>query len=158
MDTQKASQIQDIARNILEKMGFEAEVSLREPLSVVQGEFICSVQVPEDSNLLIGQRGVNLNALQHLTRLLAKKALQENIHFAVDVNSYWEQKSQLLIREAREAAEQALRDRIPVLLRPMAGHERKIIHMELAENAQVITESIGEGESRKVAVKPTVEV
>ncbi len=47
---------------------------------------------------------------------------------------------------------------MPIILRPMAGHERKIIHMELAENALVITESIGEGEARKVAIKPAGEV
>jgi spoIIIJ-associated protein len=158
MDMEKARRVQEIAKAVVEKMGFPAEVTVKDPLHAEQEEFACCIQVHEDSNLLIGQHGVNLHALQHLIRLLAKRDLQENIHFAVDVNAYWEQKSQALVREAREAAEQALRDGVPILLRPMAGYERKIVHMELAGNEQVVTESVGEGEGRKVAVKPALTV
>jgi spoIIIJ-associated protein len=158
MDTKKTLLVEDIAKKIMEKMGFEAEISLQEPVYIKQGEFICNIQVQEDSNLLIGQHGVNLQALQHLIRILVKKQLQENLHFSLDVNAYWEQKSQALIKEAQEAAQQALRDRVPILLRPMAGHERKIIHLELADNTQVVTESVGEGDARKVAIKPAAEI
>lgn len=154
IDTDKAERVREITQALIEKMGFEAEVSVRESVCDGTGEFICNISVDGSSNLLIGQHGVNLQALQHLVRLLAKKELQENIIFSLDVNSYWEQKSQALVKEAHQAAEQAVRDHAPVALRPMAGYERKIIHAELAKNDRVTTESAGEGENRKVIVKP----
>jgi spoIIIJ-associated protein len=154
MDTQKAARIQELTEEIVARMGFEATVDLQEPAYPTQGEFACNIRVEDDSNLLIGQHGVNLQALQHVVRLAARKEFRENIHFSLDVNAYWEEKVRSIGREAKEAAEQALRDGILILLRPMAGHERKIVHMELAENALVVTESVGDGDSRKVSVKP----
>lgn len=154
MDVTKATRVQEMTQSIVEQMGFDAQVSLRDPVCEGQGDFICNIRVEGDSNLLIGQHGVNLQALQHIIRLLAKKEFQENIVFSLDVNSYWEQKSQALVKEARQAAEQVIQTRMPVILRPMAGYERKIIHAELALNAQVVTESTGADENRKVTVKP----
>ena len=51
-------------------------------------------------------------------------------------------------------ARQAISDKRPVVLRAMSAYERGIVHMELAGNEQVKTESIGEGEERKVVIKP----
>lgn len=156
MDTQKSNRAQEITQALVEKMGFDAQVTVRESSFDGQGEFICNIQVEESSNLLIGQHGVNLQALQHIIRLIMKKEFQENVVFSLDVNAYWDQKSQALAKEARYAAEQSVRSNSPIVMRPMAGYERRIIHAELAKNDQVITESVGEGENRKVIVKPVI--
>lgn len=155
MDVTKANRIQEMTQSIVEKMGFDTQVSLRDPVCEGQGDFICNIRIEGDSNLLIGQHGINLQALQHIIRLLAKKEFQENISFSLDVNSYWEQKSQALVKEAQQAAQQAIQTKVPVVLRPMAGYERKIIHAQLALNKEVVTESTGVNENRKVVVKPT---
>ena len=154
MDVTKATRVQTITQNLVEQMGFEAQVLLRDPVCEGQGDFICNIRIEGDSNLLIGQHGINLQALQHIIRLLAKKEFQENIIFSLDVNSYWEQKSQALVKEAHSAATQAIQTNSPVTLRPMAGYERKIIHAELALNEAVSTESTGVNENRKVVIKP----
>jgi hypothetical protein len=51
-------------------------------------------------------------------------------------------------------AEQVKTKGIPFTLEPMPPYERRIVHMALANHSSVITESIGEGESRKVVIKP----
>ena len=43
-------------------------------------------------------------------------------------------------------------------MRPMSAYERRLIHIELASNEQIITESIGEGEEKKIIVKPSLEI
>lgn len=154
MDATQAKRVQEITQSVVAHMGFDAQAAIREPVCEGQGDFICNIRIDGDSNLLIGQHGVNLQALQHLVRLLAKKEFQENVVFSLDVNSYWEQKSQALVKEARSAADQAIQTRSSVTLRPMAGYERKIIHAELALNDRVTTESAGTNENRKVIVKP----
>jgi spoIIIJ-associated protein len=39
-----------------------------------------------------------------------------------------------------------------VTLEPMPPNERRIVHLALAKDSTVITESIGEGENRKVVI------
>jgi spoIIIJ-associated protein len=154
MDIVKADYVRETVQTLVDRMGFPAHVSLREPVCEGQGDFICTIRVEEDSNLLIGQHGVNLQALQHIVRLLAKRHFQENGAFSLDVNAYWEQKSQALVKEARNAAGEAIKTQSAVAMRPMAGYERKIIHAELAANDRVVTESAGLDEYRKVIIKP----
>jgi spoIIIJ-associated protein len=153
MDIIKASRVQEMTQSILSTMGFDAHISLREPACEGQGDFICNIRIEEESNLLIGQHGVNLQALQHIIRLLAKKEFEENIAFSLDVNSYWEQKSLALVKEARATAGQVIQNKISVTMRPMTSYERKIVHADLALNPQVSTESIGTNENRKVIVR-----
>ena len=108
----------------------------------------------DESDLLIGQYGANLRALQHLLRAMARRKMEEKKNFSIDVNDYSRQKINSLGDLARNMARQAISDKRPVVLRPMSAYERRIVHMELAGNDQVKTESIGEGEERKIVIKP----
>jgi spoIIIJ-associated protein len=92
--------------------------------------------------------------LQHIARLLAIKKTEERFNFIVDVNSYRQEKNGSIGKMAREMAEQALQERRAVVLRPMTPYERRIVHLELANNSDIKTESIGEGEERRVVIKP----
>jgi len=147
--------IKATVRELVEKMGFAAEVQIKEETSAgEEGEtIICNIQT-EDSNFLIGQYGVNLQSLQHIARLLARKKTEEKFNFIVDVNSYRQEKNGSIEKMAREMAEQALREKRAVALRPMTPYERRIVHLELSKNLEIKTESVGEGEDRKVVIKP----
>jgi len=79
---------------------------------------------------------------------------EEKLKFSVDVNDYNKSKVGSLEDLAKNMAQQAINDKRPAVLRPMTAYERRIIHLALAENDEVQTESIGEGDERKVVVKP----
>jgi len=49
-------------------------------------------------------------------------------------------------------AEQVKSRRRAITMEPMPADERRIVHLTLADNPDVTTQSIGEGESRKVVV------
>ena len=97
---------------------------------------------------------MNLQAFQHIIRLAVRKQIPDRVKFALDINSYRKEKSQTLIDQANEAAEQALREGRPIMMRSMTPYERRIVHLELSKNGRVVTESMGEGDERKVVVKP----
>lgn len=147
--------IKEIVEDLVEKMGFPSQVKIQK----VQGEYgeeqsiICNIQ-NEESSFLIGQYGVNLQSLQHIARVIVRKKTEEKVNFILDVNSYRQEKSSAVEKLARDTASQVIREKRPVVLRAMSSYERRIIHMELSKNSQVKTESIGEGEERKVVVKP----
>jgi spoIIIJ-associated protein len=147
--------IKKTIQSLVEKMGFscEAEIIEDQNQESIEKTLICNIKTKE-SNFLIGQYGINLQSLQHIGRIMIKQKIEQRINFILDVNSYRQEKNSSIIRLATEMAEQALCERRSVVLRPMSPYERRIVHLELSKNDQVKTESVGEGENRKVVIKP----
>lgn len=155
MNEENLKAIKQTTEDFLRKIGFETEVEIKTDPAEDQENIVCDIKTKEDSNLLIGQYGVNLQAVQHLLRLIIRKKLpEERTRFIIDVNSYRQQKNQDIVEQAREAAIQAVNEGRVIIMRPMTAYERRIVHMELSKNDKVTTESIGEADARKVVVKP----
>ena len=107
-----------------------------------------------EPRLLIGQRGQTLLELQHLLRLLLRKLLPEHCHLELDVNDYKRKKINYLHELAQELAQEVAATKTEKELPPMPAFERRVIHEAITGNPNVITESIGEGENRRVVLKP----
>ena len=140
---------------ILELMDFDAECSIKEELDQKTDRscFTCSITTKTDSRFLIGQHGSNLYALEHLIRSIVYKS-GHNARVSIDINDYKAQKDKMIANIAKDAATQASLEKKPIVLRPMNAYERRIVHMNVADDNQVETESIGEGDDRKVIIKP----
>jgi len=155
MEESKIDKIRALIKETIEKMGFSCqEVEFEQQNNPEQGEetLILNIKTP-DSSFLIGQYGANLQSLQHI-RVLVREKLEERTSFVLDVNSYRQEKNAAVILLAKELAEQSLREKRAVVMRPMSPYERRLVHMEFSGNDQVTTESIGEGEERKIVIKP----
>jgi spoIIIJ-associated protein len=152
MDEQTKDTIKKTIEQLLEKMGFSAQVSVS--ASDEDDGIVCNITTDTDSHFLIGQRGTNLQAIQHLARLMVRKNIPEKIRFTLDVNAYRQQKNQSVIEQAQLAANDAISQHRAVIMKPMSTYERRLVHMELSKNSKVSTESTGEGEERKIIVKP----
>lgn len=109
----------------------------------------------EDPKTLIGERGQTLFEIQHLLRTMLRKKLQQDPpHVFLDINDYRKSKEEYLRDTARQAADEAVLLSKPRELGAMSAAERRIVHMELAQRSDVTSESIGEGEERRVVIKP----
>ena len=159
MDNQeKEDLLKKITAEILQKMTFENfKISIASKNDAEGENFVINIETPE-SNLLIGQYGATLAALQHALRLLVRRQTEERFRFLADVNHYLQAKTDSLAEMAIETAKQVIRDKKPVVLRPMSAYERRLVHLELAGNENVKTESIGEGADRKVVIRPVGEL
>lgn len=154
MEEKNLSLIRETVEELLARGGFPVRTEISVENEDGEENVICNILTEQDSNFLIGQYGANLQALQHLLRLIIRKKTDDRIKFILDVNSYRQEKNRAISDMAREAAEQALSEGRSVVLRPMTAYERRLIHMTLSDDSRVATESIGEGESRKVVIKP----
>jgi spoIIIJ-associated protein len=103
---------------------------------------------------LVGRRGETLAALQHIARLIVGQETASRTNLVVDVDGFKARRQRSLQRLAERLAEQAVRTNRRVVLEPMPPHERRIIHLALREHSEVTTESIGEGNRRKVTIIP----
>jgi len=148
----KEKLIKKITQELLKKMAFgkaTVEVKKQENSPIL----VVSIQV-ENANQLIGQSGSNLNDLQRVLRLLIAKKDPEAPFFLLDINGYREKREAFLKDLGREIAEQVAKTKKSVMLQPMSSYERRIVHLELAEKSDIVTESVGEGPERRVVIRP----
>lgn len=108
----------------------------------------------DEAYLLIGARSQNLIALEYLLKRLAERDGEEEARFFLDVNGHRLHHLGELKLEAKSMAKKVRLYRTELILKPMTAFERRIIHMALAEYPDITTESVGEGEARRVVIKP----
>jgi len=147
-----------VAKETLERllrgMGIEARVSLR-LLDSPEGSNPIALDITgQNLGILIGRRGETLRALQYITRLIVNRRLHQWAEIIVDVEGYKKRRERSLTQLARRMADRATLLGQAVSLEPMPPHERRIIHLALRDHQKVTTESVGEGERRKVVIFP----
>jgi spoIIIJ-associated protein len=108
----------------------------------------------EDVADLIGRRGEHLRALQFILALMVNKQLHRRLPVIVDVDGYRQRREELLRNLAHRFAGRVRVTGEPMQMEAMPPNERRIIHLALANDPDVTTESIGEGEARRVVIKP----
>jgi spoIIIJ-associated protein len=108
----------------------------------------------DDLSYLIGRNAETLNALQYISNLIISKEIGRSIPLIVDVEGYRLRRENQLRQIARRMADQAVNTGRRQVLEPMPANERRIIHLELRDNPQVTTESVGEEPRRKVTIIP----
>ena len=106
----------------------------------------------DDLGILIGRRGQTLASLEHITKLMVAGRLKAWLPLRVDVGGYKKRRHDSLQRLALYLAEQVRSRHRAITMEPMPADERRIVHLTLADNPEVTTHSIGEGESRKVVI------
>ncbi len=144
--------IHETAEALLKHMGIEGQVFLKKEDSTERPTVGVEIKT-EDSRLLIGERGANLQAFQHLLRVLVHHNVEQDITLVVDVNDYRAQKKAILETLARRAADKVRSSHQLVILKPMSAYERRVVHSIIAESDDLATESLGEEPNRRVVVK-----
>jgi len=148
----------EVLETLIRMVGLDAAVTPREPETA--GDGIGMIQSVldidgEDLGLLIGRRGQTLASLQYLLNLICAKKIGKRVAFGVDVDGYRRRREESLVSLAHRTASRVRSTGRSVTLEPMPPSERRIIHLALADNPDIVTVSIGEGEERKVAVTPS---
>ena len=145
-------------QELLEHMHVNAEVHASrgqpEPDSDSDGPVIILDVRGDDLDPLIGRHGETLTALQYITRLILSKQFSRNVDLVVDVQGHKQRREEQLRRMARRMAEQVAERQRVMSLEPMPANERRIIHLELRDHPDVVTESVGDGDRRKVTIVP----
>jgi spoIIIJ-associated protein len=148
----------DVLETLLQLMGFDAQVAAREPQTPGDGAGLIAAVLDvqgapgEEMGLLIGRKGETLAALQYMLNLIVNHQTHAHATFGIDVEGYRQRREAQLEDLARRVADRVRRDGQPMTLEPMPPAERRIVHMALAEDPDVQTVSIGEGDARKVAI------
>ncbi len=134
--------------DVVEKMGYPAKVSVlfREDKKI-------GLKIETDNtSIIIGKKGKNIDALQLLANVYAGKLGREDVKIILDSENYRIRREESLVRIAYESAEQVRRTGRSILLEPMNPFERRIVHTTLNDIVDIETKSEGEGLYKQVRV------
>jgi spoIIIJ-associated protein len=136
---------------VLERMEIHADVEVFEREDKIVLDIDC-----DDVERIIGRRGQIMEALQHLVSKVSyrDRMTGEGKPIVVDAGGYREKQVEKLIELAERMGAKALKSGTIIELSPMSAHDRRIVHMALADMEGVSTRSEGEGEERRVLIVP----
>ena len=142
--------IKKTAEEFFKKICFEAEIEVK-PLP---NEETVSIDLEmEEPQILIGERGQTLAEIQHLLKAMLRRKIAEQFYINVDINDYKRKKTEYLKEMARSVADEVALSKKERILEPMPAYERRIIHLELAEREDIVSESIGQEPERRVVIR-----
>jgi spoIIIJ-associated protein len=133
---------------LIEKMGYSGTVSIQFREDRKIGLTIDS----NNSSILIGKKGKNLDALQLLVNIYADKISREDVRVILDSENYRIRREESLVRLAYSVAERVRETGTSILLEPMNPFDRRLIHTTLNDSADIETKSEGEGTYKQVRV------
>ncbi len=133
---------------VVGKMGYPAKVSV-----LFREEKKVGLKIEtENTSIIIGKKGKNIDALQLLANVYAGRLGREDVKVILDSENYRIRREESLVRIAYESAEQVRRTGRSILLEPMNPFERRIIHTTLNDIVDIETKSEGEGLFKQVRI------
>ena len=134
---------------LIEKMGYEATVTISS-----RRDSKISLNIESDnSSILIGRKGKNLDAIQLLANVYAAD-IDEDVKIVIDSENYRMRHEDQIVRNAVRSAEYVRRSGRSKLLEPMNPFERRLVHTALNDFDGVETKSEGEGLYKQVRILP----
>lgn len=142
----------EMLATLLNQMGIHARVeSQPDDASESPNAFVLNI-IGDDLGVLIGRRGETLRDLEYVMRLMVAQKTGKPAKLSVDVEGYRIRRERVLRELAKRMADRVTTSRQPITLEAMPPNERRIIHLTLRDHPNVRTNSIGEGEHRRVMI------
>lgn len=112
------------------------------------------VLTTKDGGIVIGYHGEILEALQLILSLCVSKKIGRFIRVSLEVGDYKKERTSFLENLALQIKERVLEENKEIALSDLKSWERRIIHVFLQEDKDVVSQSIGVGKDRKLVIKP----
>jgi spoIIIJ-associated protein len=135
---------------IFQYIGIKPELSVQE---IEENNFNVAVS-GDDLNFLIGFRGQSLDGLQNILRLMIYRETQTQPLITLDINDYKNRKSEKIQDMAKTFIDKVRFFQKEVEMPRMSPWERRQVHVLVSEYDDIESESTGEGENRRVVLKP----
>ncbi|MBI2032048.1 MAG: KH domain-containing protein [Candidatus Levybacteria bacterium] len=136
---------------------FLSSLGIDEPIQISENEDGYEIVLEtEDSGIVIGRHGDTLESLQLLISLMLSNKTGEFRRVSLEVGDYKKNRSDWLRNLAQETKERVVSEQKEVYLPNLKSWERRLVHLELQEDDEVASESVGEGKDRVLVVKPKV--
>ncbi len=143
----------DIAKGVIKE--FLTKLDIKADAAVEPNdESVEVVLETEESGIIIGYHGETLEGLQLLMSLAVSKRIGRFIRVMVDVGGYRQQRTEYLEQLVSQLKESVVSEKREKVVNSLKSWERRVVHMILKDDPDVITESEGTGRDRVLVIKP----
>jgi spoIIIJ-associated protein len=142
--------IEQLLTEVLNLMGVSSQVDVRVEDDIQK----VTIDTAGADGLLIGKKGQNLEALEHLLRRMVGKQLKRSVRMQIDVGGYRQRRVAALKSKAVSLASRVKASGKEMQVEPLSAAERRIIHLALVADPEVKTYTIGDGELKNVVIAP----
>lgn len=144
--------LEKIVGELFKLMKITSSFSLTEDAD--NNAYLVDISTSEEAGLLIGNHGKTLNSLQTVISLIFRQKTGEWKRIIINIAD-WREKEQLRIEDlARKTADRVKETGESQTLYNLTPSQRRTVHMLLANDDRVSTESQGEGKERYLVVSP----
>ena len=147
MNETLTKQISDFVQSVVSAMGIDMTVKIEESPEATRINL-----EGEDGGVLIRRGGEGLQALQHVVATAFRRQLGDDNRVVVDCNGFRRDKDAEIKQMARFMAEKARTSGMPQEMGPLNPYERRIVHIAIAEDPTVSSESIGDAFMKTVII------
>ena len=147
MASSLTSQIVEFVQGVVNAMGITLAVTTEESPEGTRINL-----EGEDGGVLVRRGGEGLQALQHIVATTFRKQLGDDNRIVIDCNGYRKDKDAELRQMAKFIAEKARSSGVAQEMGPLNPYERRIVHLAIAENPGVSSESIGDAFMKTVII------
>jgi spoIIIJ-associated protein len=111
----------------------------------------------KDLGIAIGKNGKNMEAIEYIVNLVARRKNILDKSVAIDIKDYKRKKYDIIKNIAIKMAKKAVKEGRKIVLKPMPSYERKIVHDALSESKEVKTKSKNKEPYRRIIIYPNKE-
>lgn len=145
-------ELKELFSELIQKIGLKSDFDIN--WDDKNDAYLINIKGTEETGLIIGSRGKTLSSLQMITGLMLKNKTGEWRRVIIDVSDYREKEEDRLIRLANQTAQRAIESGETQNLYNLTPAQRRVVHVALSENNDIVTESLGEGRERYLTVSP----
>jgi spoIIIJ-associated protein len=153
-----ANKINDLMKTVLAHSGLRLKYRIAvNPAATQQAEEKAEITVDfsgPDAPMVTARGAELLNALEHLALKAVHLDHEDHDKLSFDCKNFKVMRRQELKLAADVAAERVRKTKMPYEFAPMNSRERRLVHLHLANETDLKTESSGEGSRRMVVVYP----
>jgi len=149
MENKEIKTIGKVAEKLLDFLETKAVIQV-----LPQDDLVEVVLQTEEGGILIGHHGETLEALQLVLSLCVAKELGKFIRISIEIGDYKKNRMDWLHHAVEQTKERVLTENRPISLPYLKAWERRVVHMLLQDDKEVVSESTGEGRERTLTISP----
>jgi spoIIIJ-associated protein len=143
-----SAKIEEMVTNLLRLMGISGQVAIRLEDDIHRVD----IETAGVDGLLIGKKGESLEDIGHLLRRMVGKQLKKSVRMDIDVGGYKKRRSNALKSKALSLAARVKSTGKEMQMEPLSAAERRVVHLALAEDPQIRTHTVGDGDLKTVVI------
>ena len=147
MSTELDGQVTAFIEDIVSAMGLELDLSVEETPDNVRVNL-----TGDGADVLLRRKGEGLDALQVIVNTVFRREARGDRHYVVDAQGFRRGQDEELRQMAKFLMDKAKTTGVPQEIGPLNPYARRIVHLTVAEDEEMSSESVGDAFLKSVVI------